>query len=329
MSDDVDKFLQEADMYEEKKDPNGVNAIGRDKTEEECKPMEESSTRYTQYCNNGQGYSAAGSPVPFLKPGVYSIGFVNRILTFLPEVVNTDRLIKFPDSRADKILKEIQNFWDLKEEFKNGNDKALGGYLHKRGYLVFGPPGSGKTCLLKFVIQDIIARKGVVLYGDTNPECVADGIKTIKTIEPDKQIVVLLEDFDDLIRRWGESTYLSLLDGENSMSNVLYIATTNYVSRFDPRMYNRPGRLSDVIYIGMPSAEARRLYLDTQLKEKKDIDWIVENTEDFSLDHLKSLVLGVYFEKKDLQEEVKRLRNLFKIIKDDKGNKNSIGFCKN
>ena len=322
--DDIDKFMQEAENYDPEDDDSKQSYPETCEKEEEPKGKK---TDIIQYCKNGPGFSAAGETIRVLPAGAYSIQHVSQVLAFCPEQIHTDSLIRFPDSRADQLLKEIQGFWELKEEFKKGNDKAFGGFLHKRGYLIFGPPGSGKSCLLKFVIKDIIDRKGIVLYGDINPIYVIEGLKTIKKIEPDKQIVVILEDFDDLIHSHGESKYLSLLDGENSMDNVLFIATTNYVSRFDPRMYNRPGRLSDVIYIGMPSAGARRLYLETKLKVKDDIDWIVDNTDNFSLDHLKALVLGVYFEKKDLEQEVNRLRKLFDVIKDDKGNKSTVGLC--
>ena len=67
------------------------------------------------------------------------------------------------------------------------------------------------------------------------------------------------------------------------------------------------------------------MYLEQKIKRKDDIDEIVNITEGFSLDHLKSLVLGVYFEGKQLESEVKRLRNLFRAPKDDQGNAEKMG----
>lgn len=281
-----------------------------------------------QYAKNGGGFTPASDTIKKLPPGVYSVGYINDLFTYTPERVITDSLIKFPDSRSEMLLNEITNFWGLKDEFKNGNTLSKGGFLHKRGYLLFGPPGSGKTCLLKFVINDIVERGGIVLLGNAHPSHIVRGLKLLRTIEEDKPIVVLFEDFDALLENYDESEYLSILDGENSVDKVLFLATTNYPSKLDPRLYNRPGRFSDVVKIGMPTAAARRLYLETYLKDpKKDVDYIVENTEGFSLDHLKALILGVYFEKKDLDKELGRLRILFKPIKDDTGNRSNIGLA--
>ena len=324
---DALEFIEESSKYSERCSNEGYQK----KNYEECvKAREESSNIANspcQYSLNGTGFSPTTATISKLPPGVYTPGSINNAFTYIPEDMVTDKLIKFPDSRSDLLLKEIENFWNLKDEFKKGNSQANGGFLHKRGYLLYGPPGSGKTCLIKLVIKDIVSKGGIVLLGNCSPYYVITGLKLLRLIEPEKPVVVLFEDFDALLERHDESEYLSLLDGENSVDNVLFLATTNYPSKLDPRLYNRPGRFSDVIKIGMPSSEARRLYLETQLKDSRDIDRIVENTDGFSLDHLKALVLGVYFEKKDLNKEIERLRILFKPIKDDSGSRNSIGLA--
>lgn len=323
MNDDALDFIEEAKDYISKRDDS--------KRIRECEKAEERSSMSDdpcQYSRNGMGYSPASNTVKELPPGVYSINYVNDRLTYLPEEVITDTLIKFPDSRSDMLLNEITNFWNLKEEFKNGNALSKGGFLHKRGYLLFGPPGSGKTCLIKFVINDIVLRGGIVIMGNNNPSLIISGLKLLRKIEENKPIVVLFEDFDALLDNYDESDYLSLLDGENSVDNVLFLATTNYPSKLDPRLYNRPGRFSDVVKIGMPSSAARQLYLETYLKDPKDIEYIVDKTDGFSLDHLKALILGVYFEKKELDSEIQRLKILFNPIRDDTGNRLSIGLSK-
>ena len=136
------------------------------------------------------------------------------------------------------LIAEVHKFWGLREQFKNGNDLAFGGYLHKRGYMLFGPPGSGKTSTVKFLSNDIVKMGGIVIYADCEPHNVGHMIGAVSVIEPDKQMIVVLEDFDSLIENYGEANYLSLLDGESSTDNTLFLATTNYPSRLDPRIYN-------------------------------------------------------------------------------------------
>jgi SpoVK/Ycf46/Vps4 family AAA+-type ATPase len=282
--------------------------------EEEVRPG-----KLVQYQENAEGYAPTTKTITRLLPAVYTVDYVNRLLTFTPKDVKTDKLVKLPDTKSDEVLQRIKSFWPLKEEFKNGNEKADGGYLHKMGIFIHGPPGSGKTCTVKLIMIDIIERGGIVLMGDTNPSILAEGLRALRLIEPEKPVVVVFEDFDSLIRKFGDQLYLAILDGEHSIDNSLFIATTNYPDRFDPRIYNRPGRFNDVVKIGMPNEDARRMFLKLKLKDHTDVETIVSSTKGFSIDHLKALILAVYFEKKDLTNEIERLRKLWVPPEEDGG----------
>ena len=328
---DAKEFLEEADKFEPRKEDS--RAMIKETQSDNQPPSigNESKAplgKLVQYAYNGEGYTPTSGTVNKIPPGVYSVERVNQLLTFVPRLVNTDRLIRLPDSKSDAVIERIKNFWELEPEYRNGNEFIKGGYMHKMGIMLFGPPGSGKTCTLKFIMQDIIQRGGVVILADNSPIIFGEGLKALRSIEPEKPVVVVLEDFNELIAKYTESHYLSILDGEGSINRALFIATTNYPSRFDPRMYNRPGRFCDVIKIGMPSAAARRMYLEFQLKKPEVIEDIVSKTEGFSLDHLKALVQGVYLERNNLDDEIKRLKTLFRPPKDDAGNEsaNKVGF---
>jgi hypothetical protein len=279
-----------------------------------------------QYSQVQGGFCFSGKTIKKLPPAVYTISLHEGVgLVITPIQISTDTIVRLPDARSEELIKEIHKFWNLRDEFRNGNDKAYGGFLHKRGYLLFGPPGSGKTTTLKILMRDAVDRGSIVLIGDCRPEWLKATIAGIRLIEPNRHVMVIFEDMDALISRFNEETYLAILDGDCSSDATLFLATTNYPSRFDRRMYNRPGRFSDVVYIGMPSKEARKVFLKTRLKDHTDIDYIVENTEGFSIDHLRALILGVYFEHRSIDEEIKRLRNLFKVPKDNPGQKIGIG----
>jgi SpoVK/Ycf46/Vps4 family AAA+-type ATPase len=110
-----------------------------------------------------------------------------------------------------------------------------------------------------------------------------------------------------------------MLDSAKSIDNVLFIATTNYPDRLDPRIYNRPGRFSHVVKIGLPTEKAREAYLKAILKDHRDVDFIVSETGNFTIDHLTALCNALYREKKEIHSELKRLRQLFKVPKSDDG----------
>jgi len=326
---DAEEFLSEADKFtpKEKDKKNRPTAMTAKDEAPSSRDDDEPAGKLVQYAYNGEGYSPTSSTMKKLPPGVYSTEVVNHRLTFVPRRVSTDALIRLPDSKSDAVINRIKLFWDLKDQYKHGNQFIKGGYMHKKGFMLFGPPGSGKTCTVKFIMQDIIERGGIVLLADGHPGTLSEGLLALRSIENDKPVVVVFEDFDELIHKFSEAQYLAILDGEASIDRALFIATTNYPSRFDPRMYNRPGRFSDVIKIGMPSPAARKMYLEYQLRDHSVVPEIVTKTEGFSLDHLKALIQGVYLEGNDMDAELKRLKTLFRPPKDDQGNQGTMGIA--
>ncbi len=95
----------------------------------------------------------------------------------------------------------------------------------------------GKTSTIAVVTKQMTDAGGVVFLGDTSPQILAIGLKQFREIEPDRPAVVILEDIDTIIENFGESEVLSILDGENSIANVCYIATTNFPENLD-RTFN-------------------------------------------------------------------------------------------
>jgi SpoVK/Ycf46/Vps4 family AAA+-type ATPase len=160
-----------------------------------------------------------------------------------------------------------------------------------------------------------VQRGGTVFYASGSPSHVSGFLNDFAKIERDRKSIIILEDIDSLIARYGEAEYLEMLDSAKTINNVLFIATTNYPERLDPRIYNRPGRFSHVVKIGLPGATTREAYLKAILKNHKDVAEIVSKTSGFTIDHLTSLVNGTYREKKELHKEIERLRVLFKVPK--------------
>jgi SpoVK/Ycf46/Vps4 family AAA+-type ATPase len=177
------------------------------------------------------------------------------------------------------------------------------------------------------VANKLVERGGIVFHASINPGHVTSFLTDFSKIEEDRKSIVILEDIDSLIETWGESAYLEMLDSAKSINNVLFIATTNYPEKLDPRIYNRPGRFSHVIKIGLPGNAAREAYLKAILKNHRDVSEIVEKTNGFTIDHLTALVNAVYREKKNLRHEIERLRTLFKVPKAD--NSRPIGINDN
>jgi hypothetical protein len=264
----------------------------------------------TQWTRMLDGFAPTTSTLSKLPPGLYQIISTNRGDYFSECEFVTDNLLRLPDSKSDQVIKEIEDFWTKRSIFKKL------GFTHKRGFLLFGPPGSGKTSTIAVVTKDLIKAGGLVIMGNIRPSILATNLADLREIEPDRPIVVLFEDIDTLIQRYGEAEILSLLDGEASIDHVVYLATTNYPENLDGRVVNRPSRFDKVVKIGMPNAEARAMYLRSRGIER-DITPFVELTNGFSIAHLKELIVSVCCFGNDLEEEAERIRNMAKTPKSD------------
>lgn len=242
-----------------------------------------------------------------LPAGVYIIGADDRGLFFARRNVVTDALIELDDSASIQVLGGIRTFWGSKSEYTKR------GIVYKRGVLLWGPAGSGKTATLMLMTGELIRNEGIVILCD-RPGAVIEGIASLRRIESERPIIVVLEDIDELISRYGEHGILSLLDGENQVSNVVNIATTNYPERLGARIVNRPSRFDERIFIDMPNDKSRRRYLKhaTRAEEMSEaqIERWVEDTSGFSIAHLRELVVAVFCLKQEYGSVVERLSKM-------------------
>lgn len=273
-------------------------------------PMDEEPTnvaKMTQWAVCGSDeYQGIQSTRDRLSPGVYRSKTRNGNVIIFKTAVNVDDLMEFSDWIGDSLLKEIEDFWSRSQLFEHY------GFLHRRGYLVYGPPGGGKTSLVQQIIKRIVDRDGIVFICD-NPDLMADTLKVFREIEPNRNIVCIFEDIDALIDAYGEDDLLSILDGESQVNKVLNIATTNYPEKLDKRLVGRPRRFDRVVRIGMPNAEVRRAYFTTKLKLDPNTDniehWIRE-TKDFSFAAMAELVISVKCLDTPFDQAIKTLRKL-------------------
>lgn len=268
-----------------------------------------------QYALYANGYTATTPTIPSLPPGCYDVNADSRCVYVTPALKPSGLLLDLPEMRSNDVIKIVNSFWDSEKDYKEGNEFIIGGAAFKAGLMIFGPPGSGKSCTIKIVSNQLVSRGGTVFYASGSPNMVSNFLMDFATIEKNRKCIVILEDIDSLINNHGEAQYLEMLDSAKTIDNVLFIATTNYPEHLDPRIYNRPGRFSHVIKIGLPGSKMREAYLRAILKNHRDVEELVSKTEGFTIDHLTALVNGIYREKKTLSEEVSRLRVLFNMPK--------------
>jgi SpoVK/Ycf46/Vps4 family AAA+-type ATPase len=275
-------------------------------------------------CNANDSYTASYKTIETLKRGYYTVDTSDDILYFHKKDINTDELFSFPDSKINQIIEEIDTFWDKQDIFKSL------GFLHKRGYLLHGPAGGGKSCLIKLVIKNFINKyDGIVIEATTYPSNIRRALTTIRGIEPQRKVMCLYEDIDAHIKQYNESSVLSVLDGEDSFNHMLTIATTNYVQNLDLRIIARPRRFDRVIEIGMPDENIRRVYFQKKLKiEDTELEEYVNVSKEFSFAAMTELVVSVKCFDIELSKAAEILKNLLYKKKKDENNLQSdcVGF---
>ena len=219
--------------------------------------------------------------------------------------------IRFKGIVKEKFRKDFDKI-ALNGDWEESEDTKFKqfGFSHKRGFLLYGPPGSGKTSCTAMIISKMIEKKGTVFISH-DPYILQKALSSFRQVEPDRPLVVVMEDIDSIIDQYGESCVLSILDGENQVENVVYIATTNYPEKLDGRIANRPSRFDKVVKIGMPNADARRMYLLSKLESvvNNGID-LVKETEGMSIAHIKELIIAIYCQESDVAETLDRLKKM-------------------
>ena len=141
------------------------------------------------------------------------------------------------------------------------------GVPYRRGYLLYGPPGNGKTSVVKALAGELHMSVYLMLLSD--PEMSDNRINELLAKVPERSLL-LLEDIDCAFikrkrasGREGGLTFSGLLnaiDGVASAEGRIIVMTTNHVERLDPALI-RPGRADvKMLFDNATSEQAGRLF---------------------------------------------------------------------
>ncbi|KAI8986429.1 P-loop containing nucleoside triphosphate hydrolase protein [Pilobolus umbonatus] len=171
-------------------------------------------------------------------------------ISSLYEIQGLDTVALSPQNES--LLKEdINSFMQNKPFYKRI------GFPYRRGYLLHGLPGIGKTSLV-FAITSQLQRDVYFMnlgYIDSDPELVQAFVtipsnsiivfEDIDTMSPSIQSRSSLNEQDDYHTdkyKFSLGTFLSILDGHTLEDGILFVMTTNHPERIDPAII-RPGRM--------------------------------------------------------------------------------------
>jgi hypothetical protein len=276
------------------------------KTEERNWDYINKDKSFSHWAKRGNRFYPTNVTHDKLPSGVYEAKADSDGATFAREIAfPADSLLSLPGMPTEYIVRQIQDFWDRKKVF----DQI--GFLFKRGILLYGPAGSGKTCIIRQLADEIIKREGVVMSID-DINVVQDVLLKLREIEPERPVMTIFEDIEKMMQDKDErSNILSFLDGEKQLSNIVHIATTNAPDALEDCFMRRPGRFDLVLGLDPPIDAAREMYLTHLIKdavEPRQLQQMVIDTDGMGLAHLRELVVSILCLKLDYKTTLQRLR---------------------
>lgn len=218
--------------------------------------------------------------------------------------------IFLPEDILSDITGEIDNFLKSKNLYKD--DLRL---PWKRGYMLIGPPGNGKTSLIRAICQywglkQFDIQKAIQKDGSIRFDAFTNSSSIDMMLYPSEQnpVLCIMEDIDKFIvyqsggskgnADVGKVTLhdiLKGLDGLDQYDGVIVMATTNYARDMSEAILNRPGRFDRIWRIDLPTEDNILNLLTHHNIEVEDgsLEPIVKGLTGFSMAFVAEFVKGI------------------------------------
>jgi ATPase family associated with various cellular activities (AAA) len=215
----------------------------------------------------------------------------NELVTFLPRPAVTAGDVVLPAGMLDHVERHIIGIADWSAEL-------LGAGQHlKRGLLLHGPPGTGKTHTVRYLTARLVGITVILLTGPSI-RFIGEAAALARRLQPS---MVVLEDVDLVAvdrdyTPGGNPLLFSLLDamdGIGADADVTFVLTTNRADVLESALADRPGRVDLAVEIPRPDARCRerllRLYA-RDLTVDADLAQVAADTEGVTASFIKEMI---------------------------------------
>ena len=218
----------------------------------------------------------------------------NRALFVAIKQATLDNLV-LGGTLKDDLVRDLTVFFEARPIYERA------GTPWKRGIVLIGPPGNGKTHAIKALVN---ALDRPCLYVKSFSSQHADDHHNIRSVFAQARetapCILVLEDLDSLVTDHNRSFFLNELDGFAANTGVVTLASTNYPERLDAAILARPSRFDRKYHFGLPAASERLEYLrhwaarldDAMRPGAPTVDRLAAETDGFSFAYLQELLVA-------------------------------------
>jgi hypothetical protein len=215
----------------------------------------------------------------------------------------TARFIARPGlARDDVILPDgvLERIERMTVDFSERAASLRAGGRHlRRGILLHGQPGTGKTHTVRYLLSRLEDRTVFILAG-AGLGVVGHTVRLARLLQP---AIVVLEDVDLVAEERTRPhagtnpvlfDLLNHMDGVEEDADIVFLLTTNRPDLLEPALASRPGRVDLAVEVPLPAASERRrlleLYSDGLATGTVEWDPIVDRTDGVSAAFLRELL---------------------------------------
>lgn len=219
----------------------------------------------------------------------------------VPINTRSDVFYNFRNSLSG-VIKDVESFVAKKDVYKKLQ------VHYKRGYLLYGPPGNGKTGVIRNLCNSVFSDAHVIWLKRMPSTEMLEELAASPKLK-----VFIIEEISAEHNRNYVQDILSFLDGETSIDNSIVIGTTNYPEDLQKNLADRPGRFDLMVEIpNLNQTEAAELFqkfLGRPLQPNE------VKLKDLSIAYVKHICLEHLVNNKPLQEVYEEIEYRKKNIK--------------
>ena len=217
------------------------------------------------------------------------------------------------------IAENIVN--DVKDFLTSGEWYHKRGIPYRRGYLLYGPPGSGKTSFIQALAGELDYNICILNLSENN--LTDDRLNHLMNHIPNRSIL-LLEDVDAAFNKREQtndqgfnngvtfSGLLNALDGVASAEECITFMTTNHPEKLDPALL-RPGRVDYKVMIDNATEhQVKRMFLRFYENEEELCEKFLAKYRKLNMQHVSTAQLqGLFvYNKRDPEAAIAMIETL-------------------